>query len=253
MSKPLLLMIHGLIGSLNYYGPANRIRHANVLTVDLLGYGHHREAPASELSLRGQADHVSALVASLSADSVWLLGHSMGGAIAQVVAAASDGRVKGLINVEGNFTLKDAFWSRRIAALSHAEWNDRFEAMRKDVSGWLRRSGVAPDAQRVAAAAQILDHQPAATVHAMSNAIMAETKTKKYRDLCRLVAAGGIPVHLIAGARSAADWDVPEAVRSAASSYTEIPNSGHLMMLEQPDAFCQTVDRIVAGSCRDAR
>ncbi len=52
-------------------------------------------------------------------------------------------------------------------------------------------------------------------------------------------------MHLVAGERSAADWDVPDFVRRAARSYTEQPGAGHLMMLEDPDAFCQIVNEIM--------
>ena len=52
-------------------------------------------------------------------------------------------------------------------------------------------------------------------------------------------------MHWVAGERSAADWDVPDFVRRAARSYTVQPGAGHLMMLEDPDAFCQIVNEIM--------
>ena len=43
MNKPVLLMIHGLVGTLDYFDPPKRIDSAEVHTIDLLGFGSQRE------------------------------------------------------------------------------------------------------------------------------------------------------------------------------------------------------------------
>lgn len=241
-----ILLIHGLIGSLDYFDPARRVRNAEVKTVDLLGYGRYRNVNTSGLSLGDQASHVSEFIDDLECDCLWLLGHSMGGAIALMAATESSRRIDGVINVEGNFSLKDAFWSSGIAASLMADWVVEFDARRRDPARWLERTGVTPSGQRSAWAAEILNHQPASTVHAMSVAIVAGTAGAEGDQWCHQLAGRGTAIHLIAGARSAAHWDVPPAVRSSASSYHEIPETGHMMMLEEPDLFCGAIDTILA-------
>ena len=86
MTKPTLLMIHGLVGSLEYFGPRLRISAAVVETPDLLGYGAHRQVKPARLSLATQAQHVAGSIARLNAAPVWPLGHSMGGAVAVLLA-----------------------------------------------------------------------------------------------------------------------------------------------------------------------
>jgi pimeloyl-ACP methyl ester carboxylesterase len=81
----------------------------------------------------------------------------------------------------------------------------------------------------------------------MAKAIMKETGDPGYLDVGRRVIEREVPIHLIAGARSAEDWGIPDFVRDAARSYTEIAHTGHLMMLEEPAAFCGTVDAILAS------
>ena len=76
----------------------------------------------------------------------------------------------------------------------------------------------------------------------MSRAIVEETRDPDFMQAVQAVVDVGLPIHLIAGERSAAAWDVPDFVRRAAHSYTEQPDAGHLMMLEAPDAFCRIVD-----------
>ncbi|MCH7885796.1 MAG: alpha/beta hydrolase, partial [Planctomycetes bacterium] len=48
--------------------------------------------------------------------------------------------------------------------------------------------------------------------------------------------------------RSAHGWDVPPLVRDAARSYTEIGEAGHLMMMEQPDAYCRAVEACIPAA-----
>lgn len=248
MAKLTLVMIHGLVGSLDYFQPELRIVQGEVHTCDLLGYGRFRDAPSGRLTLSAQADHVARFIADLDSEPVWLLGHSMGGAVAMLLADRHPQLAAGIINVEGNFTLKDAFWSTKIITKRPEEWEDEYRAMGSDVSAWLIRCGVTPMPERVRWARDMLAWQPPATVYAMAHAIVTETKEPGYLQAVRNVVDRGRPIHLIAGERSAAAWDVPEFVRRAARSYTEPSDVGHLMMLEAPDEFCRIVDTVLASS-----
>ena len=237
-----LVMVHGLIGSPDYFDPASGVRRAEIHTLDLLGYGSMRDVERERLTLGGQAAHVAGFIEALAVGPVWLLGHSMGGAIVMMVANRHPDRVAGIISVEGNFTLADAFWSRRIAALDCDVWEREFERMRADPVGWLTRCGVERTDRAEAWGHAIVDHQPAGTLHAMSRAIVAETGDPSYLEAVRRVVRCGIPLHLVAGERSASAWDVPDDLRQAAASYREQPGAGHMMMLDAPDAFCRIVD-----------
>ena len=247
MGKPTLVMVHGLVGSLDYFDPRRRIQNTRVQTLELLGYGGLRDVDQDRLTLRGQADHVASQLASLPDRPIWLLGHSMGGAVAMLLADEQPELVRGIINVEGNFTLKDAFWSTRIIAKPLSDWSTRYRAMVADVAKCLTDWGIESSPQRVEWATQVLQHQTADTVYVMSRAIVEETGAPAFLAAVRRVVERGIPIHLIAGERSAGDWDVPDFVHNAAESYVEIANAGHLMMLEETDAFCRTVDDILAS------
>ena len=247
MRSSALLMIHGLAGSLDYFGPAVRIANAAVHTLDLLGYGVLRDVSPNRLTLRAQAEQVVSYLEAHCQTPAWLLGHSMGGAVAMLLADRRPGLVRGIINVEGNFTLKDAFWSGKIIAKSPDEWAEEYRQMERDIHVTIADWHIEPSPQRNEWLTRILAHQPASTVYAMSKTLIAETGDPNYLEIVRRVVESGMAIHLIAGERSAEAWDVPDFVHAAARSYTEIADAGHLMMLEQPDAFCRTVDSILAS------
>lgn len=250
MARPHLVLIHGLAGSLDYFDPAARIANADVHTLDLLGYGGLRSAPSDRLTLRAQAEHVISFVETSCPTPAWLLGHSMGGGVAMMVADRRPELVRGIINVEGNFTLKDAFWSGKIIAKSPDEWAQEYLQMEQDLPATIADWHIEPSPQRIEWLAKILAHQPPGTVYAMSKAILEETGDPGYLAMLQRVIERGVTLHLIAGERSAEAWDVPDFVRAAARSYTEIAGAGHLMMLEQPAAFCRTIDSILALPAR---
>ena len=228
MAKPMLVMIHGLIGSLDYFDPGERIGEARVAIPDLLGYGSQAGAPTCGLTLAAQAEHVVGLIRALPDETVWLLGHSMGGAVAMLVADRIPDRIAGVINVEGNFSLKDAFWSARIAERGLEDWTRDYRRMQCDCAGWLEKCGIELSDERIRRAEAVFANQPPETVYAMSNAIVRETAAPAYLDCVRRVVERSCPVHLVAGERSAADWDVPDFVRRTARSYTVQPGAGHL-------------------------
>lgn len=62
-----------------------------------------------------------------------------------------------------------------------------------------------------------------------------------YLETVRGLMSRGVPFHLVAGSRSVAGWHVPDWVRQRAHGNAELPDCGHMMMLEQPDLFCQTL------------
>src|SRR5215475_8097790 len=119
MSRTPIVLIHGLMGSLD--DPAIRacLPDRPVHAPSLLGYGEFSTTMPARLSIAAQIAHIHRLVTErFGARPVHLVGHSMGGVIAPLFAAAHPHLVASIVNVEGNFTLKDAFWSRRLARMA---------------------------------------------------------------------------------------------------------------------------------------
>ena len=93
----------------------------------------------------------------------------------------------------------------------------------------------------------MLDHQSPETIHVVSEALVDATAAPEFLEAVRRIVDRALPLHLIAGRRSLAQWDVPEFVRRAAVSLEVIEDAGHLMMLERPDAFCDAVAGVLGA------
>jgi pimeloyl-ACP methyl ester carboxylesterase len=249
MLQRRIILIHGLLGALDCLRCVESlITAAEAHTVHLIGYGDHRDAPTNGITLASQAAHAAKRIESLGWQKAWVLGHSVGGAITMFLADQRPDLVEGIINVEGNFSLKDAFWSSRIAKIPLERWMTQFEKMQSDPVAWLKSTGIEPSPQRIAWAETMLQReQPATTVHNMAHAVIAETSPPGYLEMIRRVIDRGAPLHLVAGEKSAANWSAPDWVRSTAASYSEIPKSGHMMMLEDPKGFTNVINEILAG------
>jgi pimeloyl-ACP methyl ester carboxylesterase len=79
----------------------------------------------------------------------------------------------------------------------------------------------------------------------MARAVVRETGSPDFLQHAHTVIGNGTPVHLLAGERSAPGWDVPDRVRSASLSYALQPDTGHMMMLEQPEAFSEIIRTMI--------
>jgi lipase len=243
MSRTPIVLIHGLMGSLD--DPAIRacLLDRPLLAPHLLGYGEFSTTPAARLSIAAQIAHIHRIVTErFGAGPVHLVGHSMGGAIAPLFAATDAHLVAAIIDIEGNFTLKDAFWSGQLARMTEVEAEQMLARQRADPAAWLARLGIAINERTLASAHQWLHLQPASTLRAMGTALVETTSKPDYLKSVRKVFATH-SVHLVAGERSRDGWDTPEWALDRAKSLTVMPGCGHLMMLDDPEGF----GRVVAG------
>ena len=90
------IVIHGAGGSRLSF--SKRLRQSIVLNsicVDLCGHG--KSPGKGHLSIAAYASDVVALLNALAIDSAWIIGHSMGGAIAQRLAMEHGERARGLV------------------------------------------------------------------------------------------------------------------------------------------------------------
>jgi lipase len=244
-SPAAVVLLHGLFGWLAVPELLAGLSSYEVLAPDLPGYGEQRMFPVEQVSLESQRDFVAALIRARYGDvPVCLVGHSVGGAVAMLIAADHPDLVGAVVSIEGNFTLKDAFWSANLGRLGPDEAEKEVDELRRDPRTWVAGSIPDPTPSHVETATAWLEHQPVSTLQAMGRSIVRTTGSPDYLDRVRGVFSR-VPVTLIAGERSLADWDVPEWARHQARSLDVVAGAGHLVPLERP----VEVARLIAAAC----
>jgi len=222
-----IVFVHGLFPAI--YDPP-----PGWLCPDLPGYGARA---AQDASLPAAVD----LIRYLCVEPAHIVGHSIGGAIAVLLAAQYPSCVASVINVEGNFTLKDAFWSLRLVEMNDAEAAQSYT----DPVAWLTGAGVPVTPTGLAIAQRSLA-TPVRTIQSMARSVVEITSRPQYLDQVREVLDRGTPVHLIAGEHSLAGWDVPDFVRARAASFRVQPAAGHMLMMNGQRAFAELVEAAIS-------
>lgn len=236
-----IVLVHGLFGSLSDPEILAAFGNAEIHAPDLIGYGRNRAADTSKLSLLDQARHIADFISGLGKGKVHLVGHSVGGAVSVLVARHFPELVESLTSIEGNFTLKDAFWSGQIAVKPDEEVAEIICGYEADPDAWIAGAGVQINEWTSALARHWLANQPPSTIKAQARAVVAATGEAAYLDAIRDILRSGMPLYLIAGRRSAEGWDVPDWANSLCTARLNIRDTGHLMMAENPAAFAAAV------------
>ena len=237
---PPVLLLHGIGGGRQAWGDAGSAPGAALaaaghltLAVDFPGYGW---SPTIEpFDLAGLARSVITLIDQLGAGPAVLVGHSMGGMVAQEVAATAPDRLAGLVlaSTSPAFGKPGGDWQRGFL-------QSRFAPL----DAGLGMAGLA--AQLVPA---MVAPGTAPPVLAAAQALMAGVPEATYRSAVTALVSFDRRAHLPAIAvptlvttgehdRTAA----PEVSRRMAeripgATCSIVPGAGHLLNLEQPQAF----------------
>ena len=145
--RPSLVFLHGLGDSgLSFSEAFDRPELAafNLIVPDLLGFGRSSAALDGDYSFAAQAERTWRAVDFLGVETVTLVGHSMGGDLATLMAFWDcRERVKSLVNVEGNLTPRDLFISSKAAEAADrgrfGEWFSTKFAQETVLESWGQR------------------------------------------------------------------------------------------------------------------
>ncbi|MCB2100501.1 MAG: alpha/beta fold hydrolase [Rhodobacterales bacterium] len=232
---PAILFLHGVGGDAASWAPqlASFGRTHRAMAWDMPGYG--ASDPLESPTFAALADACVTLLDRQGVDRAHLVGHSIGGMVAQEVAARHPDRLASLTlsatspafgNPDGDFQKK--FVAARLKPL--AEGRTMAEIARDVVP---RLVGPDADPAGVAAAVASMSRVPEATYRAMVELIV----TFDRRDTLGAIAA---PCLVLAGetdAQAPAPMMERMAGKIPGALFTCIPGAGHLANLERPAAF----------------
>jgi pimeloyl-ACP methyl ester carboxylesterase len=233
---PTVLMLHGIGGGHLAFAPqVETLASAGYRAVawDMPGYGH--SAPIEPYTFKGLAQSCVQLIETLKCAQVILVGHSMGGMVAQEVVARRPDLVSRLVlcGTSPAFGKPDADWQREFVAQRTAPL-DQGKSMAELADILVPQmvgAGSLPEGVRLATHCMAL--VPAATYRRALECIVTFDRRQNLGNI-------HVPTLLIAGEH---DRNAPPAVMKkmagqiAGSTYIEMKGIGHLQNLEAPDEF----------------
>jgi 2-succinyl-6-hydroxy-2,4-cyclohexadiene-1-carboxylate synthase len=271
-----LVFIHGWLNSRVYWQPVISLLSLNFqcLSYDLRGFGESQSQVTSDIELTATgssivssaldslysplayAQDLAVLLEHLNISSAWLIGHSLGGTIALWTAAKLPDCVQGVIciNAGGGIYLKEAFEQFRAAGQKFLQVRPRWLCQMPLIDLLFTKASVLRPLERYWARQRLIDFV-VADPEAALRTLLDSTTEEQINSLPQLISKLKQPVYFLAGA----DDKVmePKYVRHLASFHwlfqyvgdnvIEIPNCGHLAMLEQPEVVSEHIRSIVGG------
>lgn len=254
-SNPALIFVHGWLLSRRYWLPL--IEQLSVeypcLTYDLRGFGESQpltdyrsqtEGTVSPYTLEAYAKDLIILLEKLNIKRAWLIGHSLGGSIALWGAELCPEKIQGVVclNAGGGIYLKEEFERFRLAGQKLVKYRPGWLCEVPLIDILFSRIMVASPVARKWGKQRVADLIAADTEAALGSLLDSTTETEVHL-LPQIVSRLRQPVYFFSG-----DKDTvmePQYVRYLASFHElfqyqgqnviDLPNCGHLSMIEQPE------------------
>ena len=244
-SGPTVLMLHGIGGGHLAFAPQVESFASSgyrAVAWDMPGYGH--SAPIEPYTFKGLAESCIALIDGLKCEHVVLVGHSMGGMVAQEVVARRPERVSRLVlcGTSPAFGKPDGEWQRAFVAERTAplQAGKTMAELAEVLVPQMIGPGALPEGVRLAQHCMGLVN-PSTYRRALEALVTFDRRA----DLPHI----HVPTLLLAGEH---DRNAPSAVMRkmaqaiAGSTFLELPGVGHLQNLEAPEAFDAAVLNFLA-------
>lgn len=226
---------------------------ADTIAVDLLGYGRSDKPPSVHPDLPTQAMLMSRLLDQWDLEDVVVVGHDIGGGVAQLLALRAGARVGELVLVAS--VAYDSFPEPTIARLADPEWDRRIHQV--DLTAGFERAlrkGTTPDRISLPDVARLyaapFDGPDGRAAYLRA---ARAVRTSDLADVMPAVEELTIPVHLVWGAE-----DPFQPVRYGErlqralqhADLTVVPAGSHFLPEDHPQVLVELLRRILAGSGR---
>jgi pimeloyl-ACP methyl ester carboxylesterase len=239
-SGPALILLH-------YWGGSHRtwdlvvdaLSSHHVVTYDQRGWGEARLV-TGPYGLDQLADDVLAVAAALGLDEYVLVGHSMGGKVAQLVAARRPAELRGLVLVAPAPPVPAALTSAQQDVLAHAY--DDADAVDRSIDHVLTKAGLDQRLRTQVVADSLSADDDARRVWPYEGIVS---------DISGAVASIEVPVRVLAGGDDGVE--PPELLADQLLPYVPgatmqvIAGTGHLSPLEVPGEIASQIGSFVAS------
>jgi pimeloyl-ACP methyl ester carboxylesterase len=252
-----LVFIHGWLLSRRYWQPLIQqlSPQYRCLAYDLRGFGESRPCGHQQFSLEAYAQDLVELLGELRLGRVWLVGHSLGGAIALWGASLLPEQVAGVIcvNAGGGLYLQQEFEQFRRVGQQLIRWRGPWFRWLPGATQLFRRDSVHQPLALEWGQQRLRDFLQADGAAAQGS-LLSSTSPEAVLALPRLVSQLQQPVFFLAGQQDQVmELRYVHHLASfhplyppLASNLIELEDCGHLAMLEQTEQVAQHIQTIVA-------
>jgi pimeloyl-ACP methyl ester carboxylesterase len=227
-----LLFIHGLGESglcFEHLLGADELAAYRLLVPDLPGYGRSPWLAGEPLGLADQADHLAGWLRGRGEGPVILVGHSMGGVVALLLAERHAALARGVIDVDGNKSPDDCTFSGQAAGQDLATFRaGGFEKLRAAVHD-LGRKRAAERGYHVSLCL--------ADPRAYHRNSLELVEMSAREDLALRLAALPVPMVYVAGVPGGASLRSRQLLGEAGVTVMGISPAGHWPFIDRPEEF----------------
>jgi pimeloyl-ACP methyl ester carboxylesterase len=234
-----LVFIHGYGSAKEHFRHAfdvSSLERFTIVAIDLVGFGKSRGPESFEYAMEDQACVMLKVLDKMKTESFHLCAHSMGGLVAMKMAELEPERILSLINMEGNLTPEDCFFSGKIVDLTSEEFEKRG---RRKFEEDIREAGLKDPAmseylETFRMALTIALYKSAGHTVADSSTLLVD-RLFRVKNACyiygeknrgvypgeKLLREKGVPLFYIEGAGHSMATDNPEELYRVISSFIE--------------------------------
>lgn len=255
--RPVLLFVHGLGESGMCFNEAFEFKDTgeyNLVVPDLMGYGRSSRAGNGDYSMNSQILRLWRLMDVLGIGPFYFVGHSLGGDIGTFMASSdSRQRIQGFVNIEGDLTPQDIFFSNKVVTAAESGNFERwFQADFKEELVLKVWGGKWPSCRRYYASLQFA--RPEAFL-ANAKEIYQKNQALPGRRECitgLTYAQLKIPRVFCWGSESLAKGTL-EFLESASLQHRKFEPAFHWPMIDQAEAFYGFVADFIRSTMRGSR
>jgi pimeloyl-ACP methyl ester carboxylesterase len=232
-----VVFVHGLAASSAYFADAGarpELAGRGVVALDLPGFGATPAPDGFGFTMREQAEVVARAVEAVAPDaSATLVGHSMGGTISVLAVDEMGARVARLVVAEAILYFDPTLWSEEIAAMSEPEWAEAFAGLMRRPEVFARGAMLRRRPEAVARVAPALLQTSAEAMRRSAVDLQSTAADPTLYE--RFLALAPPPVYVFGGYHD--NTTVHARLTRDGARVEVVPRAGHLMMLDNPDAF----------------
>jgi pimeloyl-ACP methyl ester carboxylesterase len=240
-----LVFIHGLGCSLKYWAcvfDAEELANYRIIALDLPGFGMSEKPDTYDYSLFSQTDIVFAFTQSLNIQDCTLIGHSMGGSIAILLAFKHPELVKQLLVIEPNLRASDAHLSQDIIQRSESTFVSQYEEFRHTAAATVQDWFVNFHRTDIEGyISELLKTTPISMYRSALSLIKVTTDDTLLTQFQQLA----LQKYFLIGGETMKKQGIPSSFQNGNVHTVIVPGVGHMMMIDNPPLFNKTLASVL--------